>query len=48
MAICDFAKQLEHADEELAAVARYIHELAIQFKTSEIRKIAQKHLIQIN
>jgi len=44
MAICDFAKQLEHADKELAAVARYIHELAIEFKTSEIRKIAQQHL----
>jgi len=44
IAICDFAKQLEQADEELAAVARYIHELAVQFKTNEIRKIVEKQL----
>ncbi|OQW91867.1 MAG: hypothetical protein BWK79_15950, partial [Beggiatoa sp. IS2] len=44
MGICDFAKQLEQADEELATAARHIHELATQFKTREILKIAQNLL----
>ena len=42
MEICNFAEQLEQNDETLAAFARYLHELATQFKVGEIRKIAQR------
>jgi phage gp29-like protein len=44
MGIFSFAEELEQTDEKLAAFARYIHELASQFKISDIRKIAQKYL----